>query len=303
VLQGPQIYLDNMLTERGYSTEKFKSLSCAYHCRPSELQQASYGVCMVQAVRTSDTVLIKRLMDAGLSPSPSNGYGESLMHLVCRRADNRVLRSLLEYGCTVQVSDDYGRTPLHDACWTPEPDFELIKLILDEDVRLLYIADGRGATPLSYICKDNWPLWIDFFDSVKEAYWPPRDITKLGVESPPPLTQQLPHSLPVPDPVNALPSDVAFKVASGHLDLSDSRLGALKLNDDIDLSSTLADCDDDDNSSLDYDDAGFLTVDEIAMTLAKYEDSKFLEQQDQNLAHTLSNFIIANTHLMVEMKS
>jgi hypothetical protein len=151
----------------------------------------------------------------------------------------------------------------------------LIKLILDEDVRLLYIADGRGATPLSFICKDNWPLWIEFFDSVKEAYWPPRDITKLGVESPPPLTQQLPHSLPVPDPINALPSDVAFKVASGHLDLSDSRLGALKLNDN-DLSSTLADRDDDDNSSLDYDDAGFLTEDEIAMTLAKYKDSKFL---------------------------
>jgi hypothetical protein len=239
----------------------------------------------VKAVREGNVRLLKTLLDAGLSPSPCNMYGESLMHLVCRRGDHSVLDALLQYGCTLQVSDDYGRTPLHDACWTPSPDFEIINLVLDEDVRLLYIADARGATPLSYVSKENRPRWIDFIDSVKDCYWPPRDVNVVGYEKPPFLTQREPDSIPVRDPPNALEIDVAFKVAAGVIQISD----LLYCLDDDDASVSTTDIEDSawKSWSAGYDDADFLTPEEIAMTLAKYEDAKYVV--DDHFVEGVSN--------------
>ena len=274
------------MTSRGYSTQKYRSLYCAYHCKPTELQQASYGIQIVKAVREGNIRMLKTLLDAGLSPSPCNMYGESLMHLVCRRSSYKVLDALLEYGCTLQLSDDYGRTPLHDACWTTSPDFEIIKLILGEDRHLLYITDARGATPLSYATKAIWPLWIDFIDSVKDTFWPYRDVTVDGYEEPPLLAQLQPDSNPVRDPPNALEIDIAFKVASGEMELFDLLL--------LDLDDSDSDSDDDDDDSVTstdsedsstnpgagYDDDDFLTPEEIAATLAKYDESKHLVNHD-----------------------
>ena len=107
----PQAYLDKMLSKRGYSTTKYCSLEGGYYCRPTPYQQASYGVRISQAVRGSDSTTLRRLLDCGLSPNPCNNFGESLIHMVCRRGDSKILRILLEAGCSLQVTDDYGRTP------------------------------------------------------------------------------------------------------------------------------------------------------------------------------------------------
>lgn len=64
-----------------------------------------------------DCFALLRTMEAGLSPSPCNAYGESLVHLICRRGDADMLQVMLDMGTDIAVADDFGRTLLHDACW------------------------------------------------------------------------------------------------------------------------------------------------------------------------------------------
>jgi hypothetical protein len=194
-------------------------------------------------VRGSDSSVLRRLLDAGLSPNPCNKHGESMIHMVSRRGDHKLLRILLEAGCSLQVTDDYGRTPLHDACWRAEPSFEAVQLILDSDKHLLHLLDCRGAAPLSYVKKENYAQWIDFLQSKIERFWPMRDIGTEGEERPPPLTLRQPHSLPIPDPVHALPLEVAAMVANGRMEPEE----ALYLDDSSD--------DDSDDESYDSDDS------------------------------------------------
>ncbi len=208
-----------MLKSRGYSDQHYCSLEGGYYCKPTDLQKASYGMKLIQAVRTSDTKLLRKLLSAGLSPNPCNAFGESIIHMVCRRGDVALLKIFLENGCSVQVSDDFGRTPLHDACWTASPCFESVELILNQDKRLLHIVDCRGSAPLSYVKQENWSQWINFFEQRKHVWWPHRDISVEGEEGPPKLVNMAPHSLPLPNPPTAASLADAGKISSGELDL------------------------------------------------------------------------------------
>lgn len=207
-----------MLRARGYSTNNFCSLDGGYYCKPTELQKASYGMKVIQAVRTSDDKLLQAILDCGLSPNPCNQFGESVVHMVCRRGDYKLLKILVNAGCSLQVTDDFGRTPLHDACWTAEPSFDCVELILNRDARLLHIVDCRGSSPLSYVKRDHWKQWIDFFRSKADTYWPARDVSKEGEQTPPTLVGAAAHSGPISDPKNAIPIELATLISSGKLD-------------------------------------------------------------------------------------
>ena len=267
-VQSPQSYMDMALSERGYSIKKYSSLEGGYYCRPTPLQQASYGSRVSLSIRASDSALLRRLMDSGLSPNPCNNYGESLVHMVCRRGDHKLLKILLEAGCSLQVTDDYGRTPLHDACWRAQPSFEVVKLILNADKNLLSLLDCRGASPLSYIKKENHSTWIDFLSQNFDTYWPPRDISTDGEERPPPLTLRQPHSLPIPDPGHALPLEVAAMVANGRMEpeeavfLDDSSDDESEYDSEAD--SSFDSEDDNSNSDLSSDDESDVDADEMA---------------------------------------
>jgi hypothetical protein len=213
-----QQYLANLLTSRGYSTQHYCSLEGGYYCKPTELQKASYGMKLIQAVRTSDAILLRRLLSAGLSPNPCNAFGESIIHMVCRRGDWKLLNIFLEFGCSVQVSDDFGRTPFHDACWTTKPCFPSVELLLNRDVRLLHVVDCRGSAPLSYVKQENWGEWMEFFDSQKDIWWPVRNVSLSGEEDPPELVSRAPHSLPLPDPKRAALCEVAKLISSGSVE-------------------------------------------------------------------------------------
>lgn len=110
----PQAYLDAMIRSRGYSTSRFKTLQTAYYNKPTSLQQASYDINLIELVRQGEVAKFRELMSAGISPNPCNQYGESLVHMICRRGAKEFLEILIENGCSLQVADDYGRTPLHD---------------------------------------------------------------------------------------------------------------------------------------------------------------------------------------------
>lgn len=90
-----------------------------------------------------------------------NKARESILHLACRRGQTEVVRFLLqEVKVSACVCDDYGRNPMHDACWTPEPNFEVMDLLLAKCPDLLFIKDMRGHTPLRYAPKQHWKTWV-----------------------------------------------------------------------------------------------------------------------------------------------
>jgi hypothetical protein len=161
----------------------------------------------------------------------------------------------------MQVTDDYGRTPLHDACWRADPSFELVELILDSDKHLLNLLDCRGAAPLSYVKPKSFAVWIAFLEAKAERFWPARDIGVEGEERPPPLTLRKAHSLPVPDPVHALPLEVCAMVANGrmqpeealYLDDSDSDDGSSDYSGDSGDSDDESDSEGSDSEESDFD--------------------------------------------------
>eukprot|EP00534_Pseudo-nitzschia_fraudulenta_P001360 CAMPEP_0201121968 /NCGR_PEP_ID=MMETSP0850-20130426/5717_1 /ASSEMBLY_ACC=CAM_ASM_000622 /TAXON_ID=183588 /ORGANISM="Pseudo-nitzschia fraudulenta, Strain WWA7" /LENGTH=371 /DNA_ID=CAMNT_0047388539 /DNA_START=227 /DNA_END=1342 /DNA_ORIENTATION=+ len=114
----------------------------------------------------------------------SNRFGESLMHLACRRGRTDMVRFLVEEfpsgtrNTTPQqmlsVRDDCHKTPLHDACWTPSPNFELVDLVLKHAPEQVVMEDCRGNTPLEYVRREDYPLWLRFL-------WQRRSV--LGVQT------------------------------------------------------------------------------------------------------------------------
>jgi hypothetical protein len=124
---------------------------------------AAYQADVIQAIREEDIEALRRIKNSGRSLQGCNRYGESLMHIACRRGSPEVLSFLINEGeCSLRVIDDYGRTPLHDACWQAEPNFELIDIVLDAEPDLLMLRDRRGFVALEYVRREHWGVWIQY---------------------------------------------------------------------------------------------------------------------------------------------
>jgi len=103
-----------------------------------------------------------------------NQFGESLLHLACRRGRTDMVKFLLEESRTTATTslisarqmlafhDDYHKTPFHDACWTPTPQFALIDLLLRVAPEQVLQQDIRGHTPLDYVRREDYPQWLKF---------------------------------------------------------------------------------------------------------------------------------------------
>jgi Ankyrin repeats (3 copies) len=132
----------------------------------TDAEMDAYDQDVLTAIRSRNIDQLRTFHESGRPLKCSNQFGESLLHLACRRGFVDVARFLiLEAGVPVQVKDDYGRTPLHDACWTCDPNFELVELILSQSSDLLFLSDRRGHCPLSYTRKEHWSAWTEFLKS------------------------------------------------------------------------------------------------------------------------------------------
>jgi hypothetical protein len=229
----PQKYLDHVMSSRGYSTEKYKTLQTGYHNKPTVLQNASYDLYLIGIVRscirnrsnddvyTEESLKLQEILQSGISPNPCNSYGESLVHLICRLGDQQLLEIMIGNGCSIQLSDDYGRTPLHDAFWSAEPALEVVTTLLFEDLHLIQMTDCRGSLPLDYVRSDHWGIWKNFIHSKKDIFWPNllsgTSSTASNIVAENAVIHDSPNSRPLPDPIHALPLDLAKQVASGKL--------------------------------------------------------------------------------------
>ena len=170
-LSNPQDLLLKFLREDGYTqaySRKSTTLSDFFiELTPETI--AAYSAELVKAIRDRDITLLREMHKSGKSLQCSNRFGESLLHMACRRGYTDVVRFLIkEADVSLRVKDDFGRTPLHDACWSADPNFDLMELIIDHDPDLLLIEDVRGHSPFSYARKSHWKEWSAFLTTKRE---------------------------------------------------------------------------------------------------------------------------------------
>lgn len=142
---------------------------------PKKDEIEAYGFEALDAVRTRDIALLESFHAKGRPLKCSNRFGESILHLACRKGFTDVTDFLINKAdVPLWVKDDFGRNPLHDACWTCEPNFELMDLVIAKCPDLLLISDARGHTPLSYVRREHWGEWIKYIDSKLNIMKPKR---------------------------------------------------------------------------------------------------------------------------------
>lgn len=156
----PQSYL----IQRFGTSAIIPSLSANdFFIKHTEEQIKAYDVQVIQAVRAQDTNQLRNMHKAGRQLQCANKFGESLIHMACRRGFVDVVRFLVdEAGVSVRVRDDYGRTALHDACWTSEPNEELVEYLIRQCPELLLMSDKRGNAPFEYVRREHWGQWQRF---------------------------------------------------------------------------------------------------------------------------------------------
>lgn len=223
--ESPQHCLDRILLQgRGYSPGqlRIKAEAAAYDTTPSPLQLASFGTELVRAIHTSNLQFLSDMLSCGLSPNPCNQFRDSIVDLVCKRANASVFESLVQHGCDLRVCDGFGRTPLHHCCWASTFCPEIAMTILKHDWKQLFVEDKRGQTPLEYVREDLYEEWIEFLQGVVERVVP-QQIPSLS-----PLKLERPDGY-LPDPINALPSKLAMALSAGKLSPSQVKQMSLEM--------------------------------------------------------------------------
>ena len=156
--------------------QSYSNVTDFFHA-PTQAEIDAYDHDVIAAIRTQNMETLKQYHAQGRPLKCSNKFGESLLHMACRKGMLEVTTFLVkEAQVPFAVCDDYGRTPLHDACWAHTTNFELIDLILSECPDLLYIQDKRGSTPLSYLRKDKWAAWNKYLNSKPAEFFKPRSL-------------------------------------------------------------------------------------------------------------------------------
>ena len=163
-LTNPHNLLLSFLREDGYKAHTRNSATLAdFFLELTNEHIEAYSTELVKAVRDRNIPLLRTMHEEGKTLQCSNRFGESLVHMACRRGFTDVVRFLIkEANVTLRVKDDFGRTPLHDACWSANPNFDLMDLIIHHDPDLLLIEDIRGHSPFSYARRDHWEDWKNF---------------------------------------------------------------------------------------------------------------------------------------------
>lgn len=165
--QNPQETLISILQEHDhiFKTVSSESLKDFFE-EVTEDEIQAYDADALRAIRESDMETLRRYLKENRPLKCSNRFGESLLHLACRRNLIPVVQFLVhEAGVPLNVRDDMGRSPLHDAFWCAEVNFELVDLILDQCPDLLLISDKRGHPPLSYARQHHWKSWNAYLHS------------------------------------------------------------------------------------------------------------------------------------------
>mmetsp|Transcript_6287 Transcript_6287/g.9132 ORF Transcript_6287/g.9132 Transcript_6287/m.9132 type:complete len:354 (+) Transcript_6287:102-1163(+) len=132
-------------------------------------EMENYDSVVLDLVRDNDVRRIKSLHSSGRSFACCNKFGESLLHMACRRGFHELVSFLVEDAkVPIRITDDGGRTPLHDALWHSSCQFNIVDLLVRKDPALMLCCDERGNTPFAYARKNCWSSWKKFLMDRKE---------------------------------------------------------------------------------------------------------------------------------------
>lgn len=164
----PDDLLREILTSKDRSIETFAAMDLEqdFFEPVTEAAITAYDMPVVQAVREAETETLHRMKESGRDLNARNKFGESVLHICCRRGSTQVLDFLLQQvQLSPRVCCDYGRTPLHDACWTSSPNFAIIDMLTKVCPDLWHVRDKRGFTPLEYVSREQWNVWGTYLRS------------------------------------------------------------------------------------------------------------------------------------------
>lgn len=170
----PSDYVRSAFKANGANIDAVKKKAETLFIKPTQEMIDGYKPEILAAVRKNDLQRVIFLHKSGvLTNNCCNKFGESLLHLACRRGYTSIVRYLLqEVKISLNIRDDYYRTPLHDACWTAEPQYELVDLLVRLAPHQLLMADIRGFTPFDYVREEHQGKWLRFLWERREILRP-----------------------------------------------------------------------------------------------------------------------------------
>merc|ERR1711935_1185906 len=172
----PSDYVRSAFKANGYDVDTVKSAAVKNFSEPTEEMLSSYDSELLATVRKNNMEKLREIHSEKKLVNSSNKFGESLLHLSCRRSFTEMARFLIhDVKVDLNIRDDYFRTPFHDACWTPDPNFELVELLIKEVPEHLLLEDVRGFTPFDYVRNDHWKLWLRFLWERRDQLRPKED--------------------------------------------------------------------------------------------------------------------------------
>lgn len=138
--------------------------------KPREEDIAAYDLEAVRAIRAKDIDKLRELHTNGKSLNACNQFGESLLHMACRRGDTSIVKFMIEDAkARVDIRDDFGRNPFHDACWTSTPNYGVMDVLIDAaEPWMLLSEDVRGNTPFDYARREHYAKWVIYLENKKE---------------------------------------------------------------------------------------------------------------------------------------
>mmetsp|Transcript_28858 Transcript_28858/g.61495 ORF Transcript_28858/g.61495 Transcript_28858/m.61495 type:complete len:279 (+) Transcript_28858:185-1021(+) len=167
----PYTFIESVLeNDQHQPVKQMQPLHETEYLHPTEEQIAAYSSDVIAAVRTNDLAALREMMySQGRNLRCCNRFGESLLHVACRRSNFDVVSFLLlEANVSPRIKDDYGRTPLHDACWRGNPEYDIVELLLSVEPRLAFVQDVRGHKPFQYARREHWGAWREFLDQKRD---------------------------------------------------------------------------------------------------------------------------------------
>lgn len=158
--QNPSDFALLLCQSSGLDAKIQPTASCDRFNPPTDEEIDNYDLEIMAAVREEKMDVLRTMHESGRCLQCCNRFGESLLHMACRRGFLEVVKFMIEEAnVSLYVKDDYGRTPMHDACWAPVPNFPLMKLLIENAPEQIFLSDVRGHTPLSYTRRGDWQEW------------------------------------------------------------------------------------------------------------------------------------------------
>lgn len=136
---------------------------------PDEAALLSYSSGLLQAAQDGNVDEVEKILtnDPNLCAQASNRFGVTALHKVCSRSTSTrsladMVRSLIAHGANVRSFDDLGRSPMFDACWSVDPDFAVVDILLAQYPQAFFDCDTRKHCPLDFIPQTAHIVWISY---------------------------------------------------------------------------------------------------------------------------------------------